>query len=94
LPPPERLAACLAVLERALIRAHLLGYEGEAVGLGPDAARELAALADAVHNIPRLVQTWPSCDEPPLRSMLEEFDRAFPGSALLKLNDGVVVESG
>ncbi len=94
LPPTAKLAACLAVLERVLVRARLLGYAGETAGLSPRDAQELAQLADAVHNIPSLLQAWPSCDEDLLRGMLEDFDQAFPGSALLEVYDRVAASSG
>lgn len=76
--PPKKLAACFEVLYRATIRLRLLGYSGEVDGLSPAAASEIAALADAVHNLPRLAQNWESCDEELLRAMLDDCDQRFP----------------
>lgn len=80
-PPPNKLAACLAVLERAAIRLRLLGYAGEHGGLGPAESREVVALADAVHNLPYLIQHWDTCDESRLRGMLQDCDSQFPDAA-------------
>ena len=56
----------------------MLGYEGEARGLPADRCRLLADLMDAVHNIPELLTRWPSCNEPLLLGMLEDFDAKWP----------------
>lgn len=81
LPPPNKLAACLAALERAAVRLRLLGYAGEHDGLGPAESREVAALSDAVHNLPYLIQHWDTCDENLLRGMLQDCDSRFPHAA-------------
>ncbi len=83
LPPPAKLAACLAALERAAIRLRLLGYRGEVDGLPASASAEVAALADAVHNLPRLIQHWDTCDENLLLWMLKDCDARFPDGGQL-----------
>jgi len=66
----------------------LLGHAGEVLGLSATQASEIAALADAVHNLPRLAQHWDRCDEALLRGMLEDFDKLFPeGISLLDAYD-------
>lgn len=49
---PQKLAACLEVLYCATIRLRRLGYSGEQTGLTPEAASEIVAVTDAVHNLP------------------------------------------
>jgi len=78
LPPADKLAACLAALQQAALRLRLLGYTGEHAGLGPAESREVAALADAVHNLPYLIQHWDTCDEGLLRAALQDCDNRFP----------------
>lgn len=80
LPPPQKLAACLAALECAVIRLRLLGYAGEKEGMASRDAAEVAALADAVHNLPYLIQHWDTCDEELLRGMLHNCDNLFPAT--------------
>jgi hypothetical protein len=80
LPPPQKLAACLAALECAAIRLRLLGYAGEKEGMPPRDASEVAALADAVHNLPHLIQHWDTCNEELLRGMLHDCDNLFPSA--------------
>ena len=95
LPPPNRFAACFAALECATLRLRLLGYAGEKGGLSAIRASEIAALADAVHNLPRLAQHWDRCNEALLRGMLEDFDRRFPeGSSLLDAYNHAATEAG
>jgi hypothetical protein len=94
-PPFEKLAACLAVLELALLHARSLGNAAHPDGLSADAAAEIAALADAVHNVPSLIQHWPSCDEALLRGMLRDFDQRYPaGPNLLETYDRVAGRAG
>jgi hypothetical protein len=83
LPPPQKLAACLAALERAVLRLRLLGYAGEKEGMAAPDAAEVAALADAVHNLPHLIQHWDTCDEELLRGMLHDCDNRFPSGGRL-----------
>jgi hypothetical protein len=80
LPPPRKLAACLAALECAAIRLRLLGYAGEEQGMASQDAAQVAALADAVHNLPYLIQHWDTCDEELLRGMLQDCDDHFPSA--------------
>ncbi|NUP13897.1 MAG: hypothetical protein HOW73_48295 [Polyangiaceae bacterium] len=95
LPPAPKLAACLAALERAAIRLRLLGYRGEVDGLPADAAAEVAALADAVHNLPYLIQHWDRCDEHLLRWMLKDCDSRFPhGGELLAAYEHAEAKAG
>ncbi|HTU61611.1 MAG TPA: hypothetical protein VMF89_24315, partial [Polyangiales bacterium] len=44
---------------------------------------ELAALMDAVHTIPYLLQNWERCDEELLRSLLADFDERHRGGSFL-----------
>lgn len=89
--PAPQLAACLAVLYQATIHARLLGWEGEREGLTRQQAARLAALMDAVHNIPQLAGAWERCDEQLLRGMLGDFD-AHHGGGLLDTYDRAIVE--
>jgi hypothetical protein len=78
LAPPQKLVSCLKALYHATVRLRDLGYSGEQTGLSPAAASEVAAIADAVHNLPYLVQNWETCDEQLLRSMLGDCDARYP----------------
>ena len=78
LAPAPKLSACLAALHWATIRLRFLGYAGQRNGLSPEQAGEIAALADAVHNLPHLAQHWDTCNEELLRGMLEDCDKRFP----------------
>jgi hypothetical protein len=90
-----KLAARLSALYCATIRLRSFGYAGERSGLSPAQASEIAALADAVHNLPHLAQHWETCDEKLLREMLEDCDRQFPnGRSLLVAYDVEVAGSG
>ncbi len=92
LAPPRKLAGCLAALECATLRMRLLGYAGEDDGMAPAHAAEVAALADAVHNLPYLIQHWESCDEELLRGMLDDCDKRFPnGRSLLAAYDAAQI---
>jgi hypothetical protein len=79
LPPAPELAACLEVLYRATIEARMLGYEGHAHGLSPQQSDQLAALMDAVHNIPHLVLDWEQCNESLLVGLLRDYDERWGG---------------
>ena len=92
LAPLPKLAGCLAALECATIRLRLLGYAGEQDGMIPADAAEVAALADAVHNLPYLIQHWEICDEELLRGMLDDCDKRFPnGGSLLAAYEGAQI---
>jgi hypothetical protein len=80
--PHPQLAACLDVLYRATISARMLGYEGHDAGLPSNKCDQLAALIDAVHNIPHLVGDWDRCDESLLRGMLDDCDKLWTGGLL------------
>jgi hypothetical protein len=82
LAPSPKLEACLEVLYRASVEARLLGYEGHGSGLPPENCDRLAALMDAVHNIPHLILQWERCDEALLRGMLRDYDARW-GAGLL-----------
>jgi hypothetical protein len=77
LAPEPYLSACLEVLHRAAIYARLLGWNGDKVGLSVEEATYLGHLMDAVHEIPRLLQRWETCDEDLLRGMLEDLETKF-----------------
>jgi len=95
LAPPPKLAACLAAIQCAALRIRLLGYAGEVDGLTPAGAAEVAALADAVHNLPYLIQHWDRCNEALLRGMLEDCDKRFPGELnLLNAYDQAEANAG
>ena len=80
-PPEDRMRAALAVLQRAILAARMLGYEGSFHGLSTEKSAQLADLMDAVHNIPYLLTTWERCDESLLVSMLKTYDEKW-GAAL------------
>lgn len=89
--PAPKLAACLQVLYRAALDARILGWTGEREGLGPEQAKRLAALMDAVHNIPALAADWERCDEQWLRETLGQYDTRYGGS-LLETYDRVAAD--
>jgi hypothetical protein len=91
LAPAPQLAACLEVLYRASIAARMMGYEGHADGLSPRQADQLAALMDAVHELPHLAGAWERCDEALLRGTLEAYDMQW-GAGLLEVYDRKVAE--
>lgn len=91
LAPAPQLAACLEVLYRASITARMLGYDGHEQGLSPRQADHLAALMDAVHNIPHFVRDWDRCDESLLRGMLQDVDERW-ASGLLAIYDRTIAE--
>lgn len=89
--PAPQLAACLEVLYRSAIEARMLGYEGHEHGLSAAKSDQLAALMDAVHNIPHLIAAWERCDESLLRGMLGDYDSRW-GGGLLATYERVVAE--
>lgn len=91
LAPAPQLAACLEVLYRASIAARMLGYEGHERGLSPQQSDQLAALMDAVHEIPHLAGDWERCDESLLRGILRDYDTRW-ASGLLETYDRKVAE--
>ena len=72
LAPEPRLSACLHVLYRATVIARSVTW-------GEGSHEQVAALMDAVHNIPELIRNWERCDETLLLAMLGEYDRAWGG---------------
>lgn len=80
--PDPKLAACLEVLYRAALDARGMGWTGSREGLDRDAAKRLAALMDAVHNIPALAADWERFDEQLLRDTLGDYDKRHGGSLL------------
>ncbi len=48
-------------------------------------AELLADLMDAVHDLPPLIDRWPSCNEQLLRGMLQAFDHKWPDSGIALL---------
>jgi len=93
--PPKKLAACLAAIECALVRLRVLGWSSERGELEQAGAAEIASLADAVHNLPYLIQHWDRCDESLLRAMLQDCDHRFPGSRnLLDVYDTAERDAG
>ncbi len=93
--PEKKLAACLEVLYWATVRLRHLGYSGETNGLPPSVASEVAAIADAVHNLPYLAQHWETCDEQLLQSMLADCDERYPSTpGLLETYDRVSAKAG
>jgi len=91
LAPAPQLAACLEVLYRAAIDARMLGYEGHESGLAPQRCDQLAALMDAVHEIPHLLGDWDRCDESLLRGILDFYDQRWT-AGLLDAYDRKVTE--
>lgn len=89
--PAPQLAAFLEVLYRATIEARLLGYEGSEQGLPPVKCEQLAALMDAVHNLPAFIAERERCDESILREMLRDYDLRW-NYALLHTYDQTVAE--
>jgi hypothetical protein len=87
LAPAPKLAACLEVLYQASVAARILGYEGHDRGLSARQSDQLAALMDAVHNLPYLALNWERCNESLLRGMLQDYDAAWSGN-LLATYDG------
>lgn len=87
--PDANLRACLTVLQVACLHARRLGYDGQVKGLPAEGAQLLADLMDAVHNLPDLIERWPSCNQGLLRDMLADFDAKWPkaGISLLATYD-------
>jgi hypothetical protein len=85
-PEPFR-SACLRVLYRATIEVRLIGYAGSDRGLSDEESRMIAAIADAVHNLPNLLQTWELVDEGLLRGTLAGFDDTWGHLASCRLLD-------
>ena len=72
----------LVVVSRATVEARMLVYEGHEHGLSPERSDQLAALMDAVHNIPCLVLDWERCNESLLVGMLRDYDERWGGGLL------------
>ena len=60
----------------------MLGHEGHEHGLSGERSDQLAALMDAVHNIPYLVLDWERCNESLLVGMLRDYDERWGGGLL------------
>ena len=67
----------MRVLYVAALEVRLIGYDGSERGLSVEDSNRLAALADAVHNLPDLLRRWEEVDEPLLREMLADFDKKW-----------------
>jgi len=63
LAPAPQLAACLRVLYLGSIRARAIGWDGHENGLSSRQADQIAAVMEAVHNLPYLVANWEECDD-------------------------------
>lgn len=74
LAPEPHLSACLHILYFATLEARAISWRS-------GDPKQVAALMDAVHNIPVLLQRWEICDEKLLVSTLDDYDRAW-GAAL------------
>lgn len=72
--PEPYLSACLRVLYSATIEARALAWDGLDASLTSTEVQRLAALMDAVHNLPLLITRWETCDEALLRRMLADYD--------------------
>lgn len=73
LAPEPQLSACIRVLYLATIEARAIGWhKGD--------HDKLAALMDAVHNIPLLMEEWENCDESLLLRTLRAYDKKWGGS--------------
>jgi len=53
--------------------------------LSREESERLADLADAVHNVPDLLQRWEDVDEPLLRGMLADFDQKWSHRSTCRL---------
>ena len=73
LAPEPYLSACLEVLTRAALFARALGWSGED-GLSARQSQQITELMDTIHNIPKLIQHWETCDESLLRKFLADYD--------------------
>lgn len=83
--PDSYLSACLVVVHEALLRARYIArHHDENVGFNDDAA-EIAALMDAVHNLPSLLAEWENCDVSRLRDDLAHYDHVFGAKSRLEL---------
>jgi hypothetical protein len=74
LAPEPYLSAYLEVLHFAAVHARLLGLNGEKTGLSPEQSSCVAALMDAVHNIPHLLHRWEPRKEGWIRGGLADVD--------------------
>lgn len=92
LAPDNQLLAALAVLKNVILGTRVVGWrlsEDERACTDPRARehiRQIAALMDAVHNIPAMIRQWESSKwhREHLLPRLEEHDREF-GTALAQL---------
>ena len=55
----------------AILDARVAGWQSD---VNPE---RLAALMDAIHNIPGLVRNWESCDQDLLKSKLLDYERKW-----------------
>ena len=81
--PERQLAACLKVLEYAILQArHLHG------GCSPGDASisdQVFDLLDAVHNIPSLLLRWDHADLDRLRADLQDYDECWGAQSVFCL---------
>jgi hypothetical protein len=86
--PEPYLAACLAVLGRAIVFCRACSRGGEW------SAEHFADLMDAIHNLPWWIENWEKCDVELLRrGFLQEYERKWLGRgglALCQIFDEVV----
>ncbi len=81
--------ALLLVLQRSLLYLRHLGSEGQkSHGLSKDEAFIIRDLAEALHNIPKIILSdTESVENNSLERVFKDFDEAYPSLDLVKLLD-------
>ena len=93
--PHPFLTACLEVLYEAAISARMAAWTGmrdETTDPKPN-LDYIASVMDAVHNLPKLLKRWESCDEAMVRDYLKQHDDRW-GDRLLQKYEAVLAEMG
>ncbi len=88
LAPPDRLVALLEVVEAAVLRIRDTASRGAAAASGEPRRDlfEIAALSDAIHNLPALLRRYEDWDERRFRDVsLASYDRDWGAHSGLRL---------
>jgi len=87
-PEPFR-TACLEVIYHATVQARYIAWENHhfLTRLSKAGQSQIAALMDAIHNLPHLLNDWEKCDESWLRKSLEEYDHKWAKRGGIRLSE-------
>ena len=86
-PEPFR-SACLEVIYQAALEARALAWGNLRLGkrLSRRRQEQVAALMDAIHNIPHLLNDWERCDQQWLRQSLLAYDEKWAATDGVRLS--------